>query len=87
MNSFRPGTTTLGFVGLGNMGSRIASQLLWGAVQTISTERREPTVTTVVAMAKPEAGGPDALLEWFYPGDTSGHEFVYSNSKEQQLMH
>lgn len=28
MNSLKSGTTTLGFIGLGNMGSRIASRLL-----------------------------------------------------------
>lgn len=60
---------------------------LYATVQTISTERLEPTGNTAVTLAEPEAGTPDVLLKWFYPGDTTGHEFVYSNREEQQLMH
>jgi hypothetical protein len=29
--------------------------------------------------------GPDVLLKWFYLGNTTGHEFVYSTHEEQQL--
>jgi hypothetical protein len=24
-------------------------------------------------------------VTWFYPGETSGHEFVYSKSEQQEL--
>ena len=58
---------------------------LYATVQTISTKRAEPTGDTVVTLAKQPNGRPDALLKWFYPGDTTGHEFVYPDQEQQQL--
>jgi Protein of unknown function (DUF2911) len=58
---------------------------LYATLQTISTERAEPTGNTVVTLAQQPNGRPDALLKWFYPGDTTGHEFVYPKQEEQQL--
>jgi hypothetical protein len=57
---------------------------LYATVQTNPTERLEPTGNTAITLAE-EPGRPDALLKWFYPGNTSGHEFVYSKHEEQQL--
>ena len=28
---------------------------------------------------------PETIVTWFYPGEDIGHEFVYSNSEEQEL--
>lgn len=58
---------------------------LYATVQTISTKRAEPTGDTVVTLAEHPNGRPDALLKWFYPGDTTGHEFVYPDQEQQQL--
>lgn len=58
---------------------------LYATLPTIRTERREPTGDSVLVMAEQGAARPDAVLKWFYPGDTSGHEFVYSNQEKQQL--
>lgn len=58
---------------------------LYATLQTISTERPEPTEDTVVALAQQPNERPDALLKWFYPGDTTGHEFVYPDQEQQQL--
>ena len=58
---------------------------LYATIQTISTKRPEPTVDTVVTLAQQPNGRPDALLKWFYPGDTTGHEFVYPEQEQQQL--
>jgi hypothetical protein len=59
--------------------------VLYGTFQTIPTDRREPTGDTVLAMAKQGSGQPDVLLKWFYPGDDTGHEFVYPREKEKEL--
>jgi hypothetical protein len=56
----------------------------YATVQTIATDRSNPT-GTVVTLAEQPGGEPEALLKWFYPGNTTGHEFVYSHQKEQQL--
>jgi hypothetical protein len=58
---------------------------VYATLQTVSTERREPTGSTVLVMAIQGSGRPEALLKWFYPGNLDGHEFLYSNQQEQQL--
>ena len=59
--------------------------VVYGTFQTIPTDRREPTGNTVIDLAKQGSGQPEALLKWFYPGDTTGHEFVYPKEKEKEL--
>jgi len=59
--------------------------VLYATVQTIPTERQEPTGQTVVALAEQGAGQPDALLKWFYPGRETGNELLYPKQKEKEL--
>ena len=59
--------------------------VLYATLQTIATDRQEPTGHTVVALAKQGAGQPDALLKWFYPGREIGNEFLYPTQKEKEL--
>ena len=59
--------------------------VLYATLQTIATERQEPTGHTMVALAEQGAGQPDALLKWFYPGRETGNEFVYPKQKEKEL--
>ena len=58
---------------------------LYATVQTISTQRAKPTTSAVVTLAEQPNGRPDVLLKWFYPGDTTGHEFVYPEQEKQKL--
>jgi hypothetical protein len=58
---------------------------LYATLLTVATERREPSGNTVLVMAEQQAGKPEALRKWFYPGNTIGHEFVYSKQQEQQI--
>ena len=57
----------------------------YATLQTIPADRIQPVENTVLTLAKQPGGQPDALVKWFYPGNTTGHEFVYSNQREQQL--
>ena len=59
--------------------------VLYATLQTVATERQEPTADTVVALAEQGAGQPDVLLKWFYPGRETGNEFVYPRQKEKEL--
>ena len=59
--------------------------VLYTTVGTIPTSRREPTGDTVVTFAEQDQGTPNVLLKWFYPGRTTGHEFVYPKQERQQL--
>ena len=59
--------------------------VLYATIQTIPTERQEPTGNTVVALAEQGTGQPEALLKWFYPGRETGNEFVYPKQTEKVL--
>jgi len=59
--------------------------VLYATLQTIPTERQEPTGNTVVSLAEQGTGQPEALLKWFYPGRETGNEFVYSKQTEKEL--
>jgi len=59
--------------------------VLYATLQTIATDRSEPTDDTVVALAEQGAGQPDVLLKWFYPGRETGKEFLYPQQKEKEL--
>jgi hypothetical protein len=58
---------------------------VYATLRTISTERPEVTGDTVLVMAEQGSEKPVAILKWFYPGRTDGHEFVYSGSEKEQL--
>lgn len=58
---------------------------LYATLETVSTERPGPTGDTVVTLAEGGPTRPAALLKWFYPGNTIGHEFVYSKQQEQEI--
>jgi hypothetical protein len=57
---------------------------LYAILQTIPAVGRVADDTTVT-LVQQGAGKPDALLNWFYPGDETGHEFLYSNQVEKQM--
>jgi hypothetical protein len=59
--------------------------VVYATLPTIATDRRKPVGFTVVEMAEQKAGQPDALVNWFYPGDDVGHEFVYADQKGKEL--
>src|ERR1700675_1649689 len=58
---------------------------LYATLQTVTAERSKPTGDTVVVLAEQPEGRPETLVKWFYPGNTSGHELVYSKKEEQKL--
>lgn len=58
--------------------------VLYATVQTVATERTEPTGDTAMTLAEPESGNP-ILVKWFYPGREIGHEFVYPKEQEQEI--
>jgi hypothetical protein len=59
--------------------------VLYATLQTIPTDREEPTSNTVVTLAEQGGGQPNVLLKWFYPGSETGNEFLYPKQKEKEL--
>jgi hypothetical protein len=47
------------------------------SVMTIPVTRSETSGKTEVRFEKRAPGAPEAIKDWFYAGDTDGHEFLY----------
>jgi len=58
---------------------------LYATLETIPAEDRQVPGDTTVTLVELGAGKPDVLLKWFYPGEETGHEFVYSNQLEKEM--
>lgn len=58
---------------------------LYENVLAIKAYRTEPSDKTVVTFAERSQGTPQAISTWFYPGDNSGEEFVYSKTNPTAL--
>lgn len=59
--------------------------ILYATVLAVSAERLNTTDNTEMTFAQRESMQPETMLSWFYPGETIGHEFVYSKSEEKEL--
>ena len=55
-------------------------------IQTINRERPEwERGGTAFTLALGKGVEPAAVIAWFYPGRTTGHEFVYPKQEEKEL--
>jgi hypothetical protein len=58
---------------------------LYATVLAIPDYRLTPAPTTIVRFEERAVGTPEAIKEWFYPGDEYGEEFVYPKARAVQL--
>ena len=58
---------------------------LYATILTINSERSQASDNTAITFANRGSMQPETIVSWFYPGDKSGHEFVYSNQEEREL--
>jgi hypothetical protein len=54
-------------------------------LQTMNHERPQATGGVAFTIAERGTTEPPAVIAWFYPGHTTGHEFIYPRSVEKQL--
>jgi len=59
--------------------------MLYATILTIPDYRLQPHDKTIVKFSETSQGGPEAIKEWFYPGDLYGQEFVYPKSRATQI--
>lgn len=59
---------------------------LQAIVLAIPNRRAVATDETVITFAEVPAGQPQAIREWFYPGQVMGHEMVYSRTRAAELV-
>ncbi|MGB8065856.1 MAG: hypothetical protein WCF26_28485 [Candidatus Sulfotelmatobacter sp.] len=57
----------------------------YAALETVPTERTRSTSHTELTFAERPANKPEALLKWYYPGQLTGHEFIYSSRHEKEF--
>jgi hypothetical protein len=57
---------------------------LYAVELTNTVERTEPTDQTTLTFAERESR-PKALLTWFYPGELTGHQFLYRKQEQREL--
>jgi hypothetical protein len=81
------------FVLLDNMSDRNVVQIfssdwtkLFATEITVSSESATSADSTTFEFAERESSRP-ALVKWFYPGDTTGHEFLYGKGEEKEIAH
>jgi hypothetical protein len=58
---------------------------LYATILAIPNYRLQPTGKTVIHFEERPAGTPEAIKEWFYPGDVYGEEFVYPRTRAVEL--
>src|SRR5262245_55109475 len=58
---------------------------IYANLETVSAERENRTGNVVITLTEQSNGRPAALLKWFYPGRTTGHEFIYPKQEKLQL--
>lgn len=60
---------------------------LYATEMTVAAERPKPIDHTTFTLAERRSSNPEALVKWFYPGQTIGHEFVYPKEEEREIAH
>jgi hypothetical protein len=58
---------------------------LYATLLTVPTDRQKVTGDTTVTLAEQGSGQLDALMKWYYPGEETGHQFIYPTHEEKQL--
>jgi hypothetical protein len=58
---------------------------LYGTFLTVPDYHQQPSGKTIINFDERAAGDPEAVKSWFYPGDSYGHDFVYSRAKAAAL--
>jgi len=58
---------------------------LYATLLTDPTDRQKVIGNTTVILAEQGSGQPNALTKWYYPGEETGHQFMYPTHEEKQL--
>jgi hypothetical protein len=58
---------------------------VYGTFLTIPEQRLSPSSRPEVMFAEMPSGSPDAIKAWFYPGETTGDEFLYPKNQAAQM--
>jgi hypothetical protein len=58
---------------------------IYGIFLSIPDQKLEPSDKPIVMFKETPAGAPEAVKAWFYPGETTGYEFVYPHDQALKI--
>ena len=59
--------------------------MLYGTFHTVATESATIPDNTAITFAERQQTQPETIVSWFYPGEATGHEFLYPKQEEREL--
>jgi len=59
--------------------------VLYATLFAYNSERATATDRTVFGLAERGSAQPQAIVTWFYPGESTGHRFLYPKQVEKEL--
>ena len=59
--------------------------VLYATLLAPNSERATGTDHTVFGLAERGSAQPQAIVTWFYPGETTGHQFLYPKQVEKEI--
>jgi hypothetical protein len=59
--------------------------IFYGTVITITAQRLQATDKSAFTFTAQDSTQPQALVSWFYPGETLGHRFLYPKQVSKEL--
>jgi hypothetical protein len=59
--------------------------VLYATLFAANSERALATDHSVFGFAERGSAQPQAIVTWFYPGETTGHQFLYPKQVEKEL--
>ena len=58
----------------------------YATLYTVPNQLADAADDTVLTFARSESNEAPALMDWTYPGEMTGHEFIYSKVEEPKLL-
>ena len=56
-------------------------QHVYATLFTVPEERIEPVEKATIVLGESSKGVPEKVEAWFYPGDSTGNEFIYQKTR------
>jgi hypothetical protein len=57
---------------------------VYATLFTIPDEHREPVEKATIVLGEGPKGSPERVKEWFFPGDSTGNEFIFQKARSRK---
>jgi len=59
--------------------------MIFGTFHSVPTQSATIPDNTAITFAERQPMQPETIVSWFYPGEATGHEFLYPKQEEREL--